>query len=295
MWNLYEITVEHFASKFNPYSITELLKCFKTNTSFTSFVSFTSSWEWKFTFWKNWLISDRNILNIGVILKLYLSDQKVFQDSVKYFCLKSFEFHIELRLFIGWCFWWDIQFASVLQTPEIESIRFEVNNPFLKIPLRLNQLSCHKWTWLDFSESKRFYDSNLHSKCDCESPTVTVILTTKGFIFGDLTPIAWDSSGSSKADNSEQGFVFSVKDFGKSDPRCFPVVRSSPAIYCHSWYGEPFRDHTIYVADGCNENTTSSTHLGQSYRNSTRLTHTQLFTGERHFQVKELEVSSITR
>jgi hypothetical protein len=54
--------------------------------------------------------------------------------------------------------------------------------------------------------------STCHSKCDNESNTVTIILTTKGFIFGGFSSLAWDSSSQWKVDNARKSFVFSVRN-----------------------------------------------------------------------------------
>jgi hypothetical protein len=163
------------------------------------------------------------------------------------------------------------------------------------IPPPLKQFSSHKWTLLYRGSRDGFQGANFHSKCDGQSPTVTVILTTKNFIFGGFTPIAWDSSNSFKTDNSQQSFLFGVKDSRNSDPRSFPLVNSSHAICCGSSSGPTFGGgHDIHVADRCNEDTKSYTYLGNSYRNDTGLNGNQVFTGEYNFQVKEIEVFSIT-
>ena len=48
---------------------------------------------------------------------------------------------------------------------------------------------------------------NFHSKCDGQSPTVSIFKTTKGYIFGGYTDKSWDNkSGHLKTDNS---FLFS--------------------------------------------------------------------------------------
>jgi hypothetical protein len=125
--------------------------------------------------------------------------------------------------------------------------------------------------------------------------TVTFILTTKGCIVGGFTPTAWDSSNSWKQDNSQQSFLFSVKNPRNSEAKSCPLVNLTKTIYCHSSYGPIFGNgNEIRVADRCNENTNSDTNLGRSYRNDTGLNGTQVFTGERNFQVKEIEVFSIT-
>jgi hypothetical protein len=165
------------------------------------------------------------------------------------------------------------------------------------VPSSLKRFEQNEWILLYRGSRDGFKGSTFHSKCDGQSNTVTVILTTKDFIFGGFTPIPWDSSNSSnswKTDNSQQSFIFSVKDSRNSEPKCFPLVNSSLAIYCGSSYGPTFGGgHDIYVADGCNQNS-SNTNLGHTYRNDTGLQNTEVLNGEYHFQVKEIEVFSIT-
>jgi hypothetical protein len=120
---------------------------------------------------------------------------------------------------------------------------------------------------------------------------LTVIETTKGFVFGGFTPVAWDSSGGFKADSSRKSFLFTVKNPRGSDGRKFVMASSANAIYCNSSYGPTFGGgQDIYVANGCNENSSSFTNLGNTFTNDTGIHGQQVFTGEVHFIVKEIEV-----
>jgi hypothetical protein len=176
-----------------------------------------------------------------------------------------------------------------LKEPDFESLIFS------NIPTPLNQFENNKWTLLYRGSRDGFKGSDFHSKCDGHLNTVTVILTTKGFIFGGFIPIAWDSSNSNKADNSQQSFVFSVKNARNSDPRSFPLVNSKCAIKCCASYGPTFGNgNDIHIADRCNENTRNFTNLGYGYRNDTGLNGREVFTGNSNFQVKEIEVFTIT-
>jgi hypothetical protein len=139
-----------------------------------------------------------------------------------------------------------------------------------------------------------FSNSDFHWRCDGISNTITIIQTTEDFIFGGFTPIAWDSTSGYKADTSGRSFLFSVKnphnrDFGRiglKDPRY--------AIYCSSSTGPMFGNgYDIYVANGCNANTSSYTHLGCGYVNNTSINEYQVFTGKQHFTVKEIEVFTL--
>jgi hypothetical protein len=53
-----------------------------------------------------------------------------------------------------------------------------------------------------------FSAAKFHSLCDNKGPTLTLIQTTAGHIFGGFTNLSWDSSGSYK--NETDSFIFSV-------------------------------------------------------------------------------------
>jgi hypothetical protein len=140
-----------------------------------------------------------------------------------------------------------------------------------------------------------FVASNFRSKCDGESNTITIILPTKDFIFGGFSSLAWDSSGQWKVDNARKSFVFSVRNPHNSPDKKFSLTNPIYTISCHSSYGPTFGGGSdIYVADGCNNNTSSYTNLGHSYTNDTGIAQTQFFTGERNFTVKEIEVFQVS-
>jgi hypothetical protein len=163
------------------------------------------------------------------------------------------------------------------------------------IPSPLKRFEEKEWTLLYRGTRDGFGASDFHSKCDDRRNTVTLILTTKGFIFGGFIPLSWDSRNAFKADDSEQSFIFSVKDPRNGEPKSFPLVKSSLAICGHSSDGPRFGGGSdIYVADGCNQNKRSFTNLGHTYRNDTGLQNTEVLNGERNFQVQEIEVFSIT-
>jgi hypothetical protein len=139
-----------------------------------------------------------------------------------------------------------------------------------------------------------FAGPNFHSKCDSQTNTITIILTTDGFIFGGFTPIAWDSNKSWKPDNTGNSFVFSVKNPHNIKFKTFVVPNSPNTLHCHGSYGPTFGPcHDIYVANGCNANNSSYTKLGCTYPNTTGIGEKQIFTGQQNFMVKEIAVFSI--
>jgi hypothetical protein len=160
-------------------------------------------------------------------------------------------------------------------------------------PSVLKDLQDKQWELLYRGSRDGFGGKNFHEKCDGQSNTITMILTTEGFIFGGFTPIAWDSSNSSKADGSQKSFLFSVKNPHNIEGKKFSLTDSRYAIYCNSSYGPTFGSHAIYIADNCNLNTSSNTYLGHSYANDTGIAGYQFCTGSQSFTVKEIEVFTV--
>jgi hypothetical protein len=136
-----------------------------------------------------------------------------------------------------------------------------------------------------------------HRRCDGHANTLTVILDTKGNIFGGFTPVKWESSGCSKVDDSLRSFLFTLKNPHNIPARRFALKAeySTHAIYCNSQYGPCFSGRCdILVSDNCNTNTRSQTDVGWNYTNDTELDNEIVFTGSKHFQVEEIEVFEIT-
>jgi hypothetical protein len=169
------------------------------------------------------------------------------------------------------------------------------SNIFSDFPMILNDFVDKRWRLLYRGSRDGFESSNFHSKCDGESNTITIILTTKGFIFGGFTPIAWDLNGGHKSDSSQKSFVFSVKNPHNNEEKKFPLKNSQYAIYCYYAHGPCFGGTTdLYVASGCDRNTSSQTYLGNYYANDTGIAGNQLCTGEQYFTVKEIEVFAVS-
>jgi hypothetical protein len=162
-------------------------------------------------------------------------------------------------------------------------------------PKILKEFEGKTWKLLYRGSRDGFRASNFHSKCDNETNTLTLIETTKGFIFGGFTPIAWDCSNTNKPDSSGQSFLFSLKNSRNSEPRKFMLASGANAVYCRSLYGPCFSSNgDIGVFDNCNTSTSNCTNFGSSYVNDTGIDGKLVFTGAYNFTVKEIEVFRIT-
>jgi hypothetical protein len=135
-----------------------------------------------------------------------------------------------------------------------------------------------------------------HRRCDGHPNTLTVILDTKGNIFGGFTPVEWELPCNSyyKADPSLKSFLFTLKNPHNVPARRFALntEEKNKAIEYNSGWGPHFGD--IYVSGNCNTHTGSHTvNFGYSYTNDTGLDGDTFFAGSRGFQVKEIEVFEI--
>jgi hypothetical protein len=162
------------------------------------------------------------------------------------------------------------------------------------IPSIFKDFDTKSWRLLYRGTRDGFGTANFHSKCDQQSNTVTIILTTGGYIFGGFTPVAWDSSGTYRADSTGKSFLFSLKNPRNTESKIFPLSNASQAIYCNALYGPTFGSHAIKVAQNCDQNIDSYTALGNSYTNDTGINGVQVFTGQQMFQVREIEVFSVS-
>jgi hypothetical protein len=152
-----------------------------------------------------------------------------------------------------------------------------------------------------------FAASEFHRRCDGHANTLTVILDTKGNIFGGFTPLEWESrvwngkegkeSNLRKADDSLKSFLFTLKNPHNILAKRFALkaAENDRAILCSSTHGPHFWD--IRVSNNCNANTISWAFWDGSddvYINDTGLDGNTFFTGSKYFQVKEIEVFEIT-
>jgi hypothetical protein len=149
------------------------------------------------------------------------------------------------------------------------------------------------WKLLYRGSRDGFGASAFHSKCNGQSNTLTLIETTKGYIFGGFTPVAWGDGNDYKADSTQTSFLFTVKNPRGTEGRKFPITNTARAIWSGPLCGPVFGgNHDLIVYDPFNS-TSNYTNLGGAYRNDTGLDGKQVFTGEYNYAVKEIEVFSV--
>jgi hypothetical protein len=81
-----------------------------------------------------------------------------------------------------------------------------------------------------------FSAGDFHSKCDGKSPTLTVIKTDHGYIFGGYTQAKWSSNH--EAIEDPNAFIFSFRNAMNTQFKS--IARSKGGILCHSKLGPCF-------------------------------------------------------
>jgi hypothetical protein len=165
-----------------------------------------------------------------------------------------------------------------------------------KLPDILNEFGNRRLKLLYRGTRDGFRATDFHGKCDGQSHTITLIRTTKDFIFGGYTPLSWDSTSGRKVDSNHHRFVFTITNPHNLKSRKFALKPncSQCAIQCYASYGPVFGGGaTICVFNDCA--TSNSNYMNLSgYVNGTGLNDQIVFTGEFNFTVKEIEVFALT-
>ena len=125
-----------------------------------------------------------------------------------------------------------------------------------------------------------------HKRCDNQGATLTVIESTEGWIFGGYSPSAWQSPSSLELSNSEGSFLFTLKDPHGTPPTQYMCTRDSVVCSCAS-HGPMFgKDLVVRFA------LKSETNFPTYYKDTTGFGNAT-FTGDKTFEVKEIEVYSV--
>ena len=124
-----------------------------------------------------------------------------------------------------------------------------------------------KWRLCYRASLHGFSSRDFHAKCDGIRQTLTIVRTTRSFIFGGYAEEAWSQSGEYIHD--DKAFVFSLVNRSN---RPIMIRCSAPdcAFTSHSNAGPTFGEgHAFYISDNSNNNETkllSCTNLGLSYK-----------------------------
>jgi hypothetical protein len=141
-----------------------------------------------------------------------------------------------------------------------------------------------------------FQSTDFHRCSDGHSGTLTLVLSTAGYIFGGYTPLVWSSRGAYVTDPSRKSFLFTIKNPHGLEPHIFAQKDEASAIYDNASDGPTFgANHDLYVCTQCHTQNNSYSTLGNTYTNDTGIAGTAVLTGEKNFFVKEIEVFEVSQ
>jgi len=128
---------------------------------------------------------------------------------------------------------------------------------------------------------------NFHTKCDNKGPTMVVIKSSNGHVFGGYASTSWDSSGAYKS--SPGCFLFTLANPHNIPPTKYLSGADANAIYCHASNGPTFgTGHDLAICNNSNSANCSFV-FPSSYKDLTgRGANT--FTGLNTFTVSDIEV-----
>ena len=148
------------------------------------------------------------------------------------------------------------------------------------------------WQLLYKATRDGFRARDFHRLCDSKGPTLTIIKSTNGYLFGGYTRQSWISRYSYVRDT--HAFLFTLTNPYSIRPTKYSIIngRQNTAFYGGSNYGPTFGGgHDIYVPDNSKYNN-GYTNFGHTYRDTTgRRKNT--FTGSYKFKTSEIEVYRI--
>lgn len=128
--------------------------------------------------------------------------------------------------------------------------------------------------------------SNFHGACDGKGPTIVLVESTTGAIFGGYSDVSWGhSNGYHKSTNT---FLFRIRPVMTKYP--LTSGKEGYALYRHSSYGPVFGGgHDLSIASNARSNIVSYSNGGHSYIFPSYPNY-QLADGEKNFRVKDYVV-----
>lgn len=124
-----------------------------------------------------------------------------------------------------------------------------------------------------------------------KGPTLVIVQSSNGWIFGGYAALSWSSSALYKPSNN--CFLFTLTNAHNIQPTKIDVRTPSKAMYCRRSFGPTFGDGDLKIGDFSSSNKTSSSHFPVSYSSSNIGRGWTLFAGKEDFYTKEIEVYEV--
>ena len=132
-----------------------------------------------------------------------------------------------------------------------------------------------------------FAASTFHAICDGQKPTLTLVHSNDGYVFGGYTSLSWNHIYNNYVQDST-AFIYSITQKYKCAEQ-----KNQYSIYCNGSYGPIFGNgHNICIYDNCNTNNCYSHVNSHTYIAPNGAAY---LTGSQYFTVKEIEVYLVTK
>ena len=156
-----------------------------------------------------------------------------------------------------------------------------------------SKINVHNLELLYRGSRDGFGSADFHSKCDNRPNTVSIIKTTKGYIFGGYTQVGWSNGGNEGCySNDSRAFLFSLVNRFKK-PFISEVVNPCYALVCNSNFGPVFGNNPndICISNYSNTTTKSYSNGLSSFRapNDIKNHSGYFFSDDKNFQVTEID------
>jgi hypothetical protein len=190
-------------------------------------------------------------------------------------------------------------FLEVLTEPERKEeerkAQLFINDTLLTIEQKqkLNEFygkSDQRWELIYKATKDGFEASTFHRLCDNQGPTMVIIQSTGGYLFGGYASQSWNSAGSYT--NAKDSFLFLLTNANGSPATKFLYNNNGHAFNNTPSYGPTFGNaYDLHICDKSDANNSSYCNItgAHGYPNTLGLGQ-GTFTGGRHFQTTEIEV-----
>jgi hypothetical protein len=171
-------------------------------------------------------------------------------------------------------------------------------------PPLFEEFRMKQWLLLWRGSRDGFGAAEFHYRCDGHANTLTLILDTKGNIFGGFTPVEWESRmpisqhntrNCWKSDSSLKSFLFTLNNPSNTEAMKFELghEKSAFAVWCCSSDGPWFGGNGILVCDDSNPIYTSTSDHTYDFGYHSKVYNSSLLMGSHEFKVKEIEVFEV--
>jgi hypothetical protein len=192
---------------------------------------------------------------------------------------------------------WSLPIYTHVQTMRVREVNMFPGSVVLAGLVECREVDVRFSEWLPKKKMRLLYRSSrdgasaapFHRLCNGQGPTVTMIKSSGGYVFGGYSGVAWSSVGRGHACPS--AFLFTV-----TNPHGDPITRfmsngDDEAVYCHSGFGPTFGGGPDLYVTGAFYGT-SFTNFPISYTD-TRWREDATFTGALYFTPAEVEVWAV--